>query len=173
VPNQDGPEAVLIAGLFGVGKSSVTAEIADLLEARGERYAAIDLDWLTWADTRSGLEGAEHRMMLTNLASVVGNYLEAGIHRFALARSLRDRSELDSLRAAIPVSVRVVRLTVPIDEAGRRLRSDVTRGREDDLREMGEWVAAGLGEGFEDLTVANDRPIREVASEIVDWLGWA
>jgi hypothetical protein len=172
VPSEDGPDGVLITGLFGVGKSSVTAEIADLLEARGERYAAIDLDWLTWADTRSGREGAEHRMMLTNLASVVGNYLEAGIRRFVLARSLRDRSELDSLRAAIPVSVRVVRLTVPIDEAGRRLRSDVTRGREDDLREMGEWVAAGLGEGFEDLTVANDRPIREVASEIVGWLGW-
>jgi hypothetical protein len=173
VPNEDGADGVLITGLFGVGKSSVTAEIADLLEARGERYAAIDLDWLTWADTRGGLEGAEHRMMLTNLASVVGNYLEAGILRFVLARSLRDRSELDSLRAAIPVPVRIVRLTVPIDEAGRRLRSDVTRGREDDLREMGEWVAAGLGVGFEDLTVANDRPIREVASEIVDWLGWA
>ena len=173
MPNADRPEGVLITGLFGVGKSSVTAEIADLLEVRGERYAAIDLDWLTWADTRSGQEGAEHRMMLTNTASVVGNYLEAGIRRFVLARSIRDRSELDSLRAAIPVPVRVVRLTVTVDEAGRRLRSDVTRGREDDLREMGEWVAAGLGEGFEDLTVANDRPIREVASEIVGWLGWA
>jgi hypothetical protein len=34
-------------------------------------------------------------------------------------------------------------------------------------------MAAGLGEGFEDLTVANDRPIREVASEVVGWLGWA
>ena len=69
--------------------------------------------------------------------------------------------------------VRVVRLRVTMDEIDRRLRSDVTAGREDDLREAGEWAAAGLGEGFEDLTVANDRPIREVATEIVDWLGWA
>ena len=69
--------------------------------------------------------------------------------------------------------VRVVRLTVTMDEIERRLRSDVTAGREDDLREAREWVAAGLGEGFEDLTVANGRPIREVASEIVGWLGWA
>ncbi len=69
--------------------------------------------------------------------------------------------------------VRVVRLAVTMDEIDRRLRSDVTRGREDDLREAGEWVAAGLGEGFEDLTVTNDRPIREVASEIVGWLCWA
>jgi hypothetical protein len=173
VPNADGPDGVLITGLFGVGKSSVTAEIADLLEANDERYAAIDLDWLTWAHTGDAEESAEHRMMLTNLASVVGNYLEAGVRRFVLARSLRDRSELESLRAAIPVPVRVVRLTVTIDEIDRRLRSGVTAGREDDLREAGEWAAAGLGEGFEDLTVANDRPIREVAAEIVGWLGWA
>ncbi len=173
MPANEGPEGVLITGLFGVGKSSVTAEIADLLEADHERYAAIDLDWLTWADTGTGQEGAEHRMLLTNLASVVGNYLEAGIRRFVMARSLRDPSELESLRAAISVPVRVVRLTVTMDEIERRLRSDVTAGREDDLREAGEWVAAGLGEGFEDLTVANDRPIREVASEIVGWLGWA
>ena len=26
--------------------------------------------------------------------------------------------------------------------------------------------------GIEDLTVSNDRPIREVATEILDWLGW-
>jgi hypothetical protein len=25
---------------------------------------------------------------------------------------------------------------------------------------------------FEDLTVPNDRPVREVAAGIVDWLGW-
>jgi hypothetical protein len=173
VPDTDGTDGVLITGMFGVGKSSVAAEIADLLEAGGERYAAIDLDWLTWADTGSGEDGAEHRMLLTNLASVVGNYLEAGIRLFVLARSLRNRSELQSLRAAIPVPVRVVRLTVSMDEVGRRLRSDVTRGRQDDLREAGQWLAAGLGEGFEDLTVANDRPIGEVASEIVGWLGWA
>jgi hypothetical protein len=173
VPERTEVDGVLITGIFGVGKSSVVAEIADLLEAQDERYAAIDLDWLTWADTGDRGNGAEHRMLLTNLSAVVGNYLEAGVRRFAMARSLRDRSEVESLRAAIPVPVRIVRLTVSLEEVERRLRADVTRGREDDLREAGEWAAAGLGEGFEDLAVANDRPIREVATEIVRWLGWA
>ena len=168
-----GVDGVLIIGIFGVGKSSVAAEIADILEERGDRYAAIDLDWLTWADTGSIEDGAEHGMLLTNLASVAGNYLEAGIRRFVMARSIRDGSELASLRAAMPVPIRVVRLTAPMGEVERRLRSDVTSGREDDLREAGEWVAQGLGEGIEDLAIANDRPIREVATEIVRWLGWA
>lgn len=163
---------MLLTGVFGAGKSAVAAEVADILEARGDRYAAIDLDWLTWADTGSTETGAEHRMLLTNLASVVGNYLEVGIRRFVMARSIRDGSELGSLRAAIPVPVRVVRLTAPMSEIEHRLRSDVTRGREDDLREAGAWVAQGLGVGIEDLAVANDRPIRDVAAEIVRWLGW-
>ncbi len=168
-----GVDGVLIIGIFGVGKSSVAAEIADILEARSDRYAAIDLDWLTWADTGDTEPGAEHRMLVRNLSCVVGNYLDAGILRFVMARSIRDGSELASLRAAIPVPIRVVRLTAPMDEVERRPRSDVTSGREDDLREATEWVAQGLGEGIEDLAIANDRPIREVATEIVHRLGWA
>jgi hypothetical protein len=29
-----------------------------------------------------------------------------------------------------------------------------------------------LGVGVEELALSNDRPIREVALEILDWLGW-
>jgi adenylylsulfate kinase-like enzyme len=38
-------EGVLITGVYGAGKSSVAEEIADALEARGARFAAVDLDW--------------------------------------------------------------------------------------------------------------------------------
>ena len=34
------------------------------------------------------------------------------------------------------------------------------------------WVAGSLGVGIEELTVSNDRPIQEVAAEILNWLGW-
>ena len=46
---------------------------------------------------------------------------------------------------------------------GRRLQ---------DLREAAVWVAGSLGVGIEEVTVSNDRPIREVAAEILDWLDW-
>ncbi len=38
------PEAVLITGVYGSGKTSVVEEIADVLERRGVPYAALDLD---------------------------------------------------------------------------------------------------------------------------------
>jgi hypothetical protein len=111
-------------------------------------------------------------MRLRNLAVLVGNYLAVGVRFFVLAKAVRDGAELEDLRAGLPMSLKVVRLTVPLEETEERLRSDPTTGRRDDLREATVWVAASSGVGFEDLTVSNDRPIREVATEVLGWLGW-
>jgi adenylylsulfate kinase-like enzyme len=167
----DDPEAVLITGMFGSGKSSVAVEMADVLEKRGERYAVLDLDWLTWASTADDEEGAEHRMMLRNLEPVAGNYLAAGVRLFILARSVRT-SELESLRKAVAMPMRVVRLTVPWPEIERRLGADITAARQDDLRDAAAWNADSEGVGIEDMTVPNDRPIREVATDVLVRLGW-
>ncbi|MGH3144299.1 MAG: hypothetical protein ACRDTR_00685 [Rubrobacter sp.] len=110
--------------------------------------------------------------MLENLTALVGNYLAAGVRFFVLARAIRNGSELEGLRAAIPVPLRVVRLTVPLREIEQRLRSDVTTARRDDLREAAAWIATSEGVGIEDLTLSNEQPIRRVALGIVDWLGW-
>ena len=165
-------EAVLITGVFGSGKSSIAVEIADVLEKQDITYAVLDLDFLAWFHTGSDDETAEHRMRLTNLAPIVGNYLAAGVRLFVLAGAIGSGSELEDLRASLPMPLKVVRLTVPLEEIEKRLRSDVTTGRQDDLREARAWVAASKGVGIEDLMVSNDRPIRQVAVEILDWLGW-
>ena len=91
-------------------------------------------------------------------------------HGFAGA--IRDRAELEDLKAELPMPLRVVRLTVPLGEIEKRLRSEVTSGRREDLCEAAVWVAGSLGVGIEEVTVSNDRPIREVAAEILDWLDW-
>jgi adenylylsulfate kinase-like enzyme len=43
VADRDGREAVLLIGLYGAGKSSMAAEIADILERAGIGYALLDL----------------------------------------------------------------------------------------------------------------------------------
>src|SRR5437870_10798131 len=53
------------------------------------------------------------------------NYRAVGIRFFVLARAIRDRSELDGLGDAMSMPLRVVRLTLPLDEIERRLRADV------------------------------------------------
>jgi RimJ/RimL family protein N-acetyltransferase len=165
------PEALLITGPFGSGKSSLAVEIADILEADGRTYAAIDLDWLCWGSAGRE-EGAEHRMMLTNLVPVVTNYLDAGVRYFVLARSLRTAEEIDGLRQALPMWLRVVGLTVPLEEIERRIGPDVTAARADDLRDARAWIAAGDRTGFEDHVLANERPLREVARDVVALMGW-
>jgi hypothetical protein len=163
-------EAVLLIGVYGSGKSSVAQEIADLLEKRNAPYALLDLDFLGWFDTGGGPTG--HSVMLKNLAALVDNYLAVGIRFFVLAGAIRDQAELDGIRAELPMPVRVVRLTVPLPEIEERLRYDPTAGRREDLREAIAWIAGSVGVGIEDATVSNDRPIREVAADILGWLGW-
>ncbi len=170
--NGNAEEAVLITGVYGSGKSSVAQEMADLLEKQSAPYALLDLDFLGWFDTGGEGGPTEHSVMLRNLAALVGNYLEVGVRFFVLAKALRDRTELDRLASELPMPLRVVRLTVPLRKIEERLRSDPTTGRRDDRREAAAWVAGSIGVGIEDKMVSNERPIREVAADILDWLGW-
>ena len=68
--------------------------------------------------------------------------------------------------------MRVVRLTVPLEQIEQRLASDVTSGRRDDLLAAAESLAAGEGAGLEELAVSNDQPITAAAEQILTFLGW-
>jgi hypothetical protein len=165
--------AVLLTGVYGAGKSTVAAEIAGMLEERGLPYGALDLDWLGWFDNgKLDHHGAGQDVMFANLSAVVGNYRQVGVRLFVLAWAVSGRPELNAIRARLGLPLRVVRLTVPLAQIEERLRADVTTERRDDLREAAAWIATSRGVGVEDLTVANDRPIRQVATTILEWLGW-
>jgi hypothetical protein len=165
-------EAVLLTGLFGVGKSTIAAEMADLLEDAMVPYAALDLDWLTWCNVGDGDRASEHAMLLHNLGAVVANYRSGGVRYFVLARWIRDRDELAGLIATMAMPLRIVELVVPLDEITRRVETDPTTGRLDDLAESVAWVEDGGGVGLADYTVDNDRPVRAVAADILRWLTW-
>jgi hypothetical protein len=165
-------EGILITGVYGSGKSSVAAELAYLLEQRGEPYALLDLDYLGWADPGSPGRAAEVRLMLANLAAVAANYHRAGIRRFVLAWSVRDAGELQAVREAAGLPLRVAQLELPLADIEHRLASDVTTGRRDDLREAAAAIAARQGEGLADIVVRNDRPVGVVAAELLTFLGW-
>ena len=64
-----GAEGVLLTGVYGSGKSSVAEEIAYVLEQWGDRYALLDLDYLSWAGTGNEDGAAEFGLMLQNLAT--------------------------------------------------------------------------------------------------------
>jgi len=157
--------------VYGAGKSTVVADLADLLEQRGQRYGALDVDWLSWFDAGIG-EAASQRVVWANVASVCGAYQAAGVRLFALAWSVRDRAQLDALRQAVPVPMRVVRLEVDAALVERRLSGGPTAARRDDLRVARRWLADGVGVGLEDLRLPGDRPVRATSEAICAWLGW-
>lgn len=170
--NTRGAEGVLLTGVYGSGKSSVAEEIAYLLEQRGEPYALLDLDYLSWAGTGTEDRAAEFGLLLQNLAAVAANYRRAGIRFFVLAYFVRSLGEVQDIQAALGLPLRVVRLTVQLPDIERRLAGDVTSGRRDDLREAASSIAAAEGAGVEDLAISNDRPIGVVARDVMTFLAW-
>jgi adenylylsulfate kinase-like enzyme len=169
-----GAEGVLLTGVYGSGKSSVAAELAYLLEQRGQPYALLDLDYLSWAGTGTGTDdrAAEFGLMLQNLAAVAANYQRAGVQLFVLSYFVRSPDELQAVRDGLGLPERVVRLTVPLPVIEQRLASDVTSGRRDDLRDAASSIMASAGVGVEDVTISNDRPIGAVAQDVMAFLGW-
>jgi gluconate kinase len=165
-------DGVLITGVYGTGKSSIAAEIAETLERRGVSYGAVDLDWLTWFEVPGMDTDAARRVYLANVATVVGNYREFGVRHIVLAGAVRNTDDVKALERAAAMPLRVVRLEVTLDEIARRLREDPTSGRRDDLDIAAQWLDDSVGVGVEDLAIANVGPIQSVAGRIIDWLGW-
>jgi hypothetical protein len=170
-PSAD-PQAVLVTGVYGAGKSTVVEDIGTLLEKRGIAYGVLDVDWLGWFDAGQG-DAIHERVQMANVAHVCAAYLAEGVCRLALARSVRDRDELAAIRLAVPAPMRVVRLEVDAALVERRLSDNPTEGRQqDDLNVAMEWLAAGHGVGLEELLLAGDRPVRETSMTICTWMGW-
>jgi hypothetical protein len=165
-------EGVLLTGVYGSGKSSVAEEIAYLLEQRGEPYALLDLDYLSWAGDGTSDRASEFGLMLENLAAVAANYRRADMRLFVLAYFVRSPSEVQGVREALGLPLRVARLTARLPEIERRLAGDVTSGRRDDLRAAAASIAAAEGTGVEDVVIGNDRPIGVVARDVMTFLGW-
>lgn len=165
-------EAVVVTGVYGAGKSTVVADLGFVMEARGLTYGAIDVDWLGWFD--DGRDAAAHQqVVLANVRDLCLRYLDLGIRRLALARSVRDESALHDLRSAIPAPLRVVRLEVARPLVEERLSRDPTEERRtDDLTVAMQWLRDGHGVGLEDLVVPGDQPPRRISHSIARWLGW-
>lgn len=164
-------ETLVLSGAYGAGKSTVAVEIADMLEARGAPFAAIDLDWLTW----SNVPGADHdelQLLLSNLGAVVANYRAAGARRFVLAYAVADLAALEAIRTVMAMPIKLVRLTVPEATIEERLGGSPTSGRTDDLVRARQWIAEGTGVGFEDFEVDNDGLLRDTAVRVLAAIGW-
>jgi len=164
-------EAVLVTGLYGSGKSSLVAEMAEMLDAAGISFGAIDVDWLSWyrlAGDRT--DGPDLRAQ--NLSNVADRYLASGVQHLLLADAVRDDDGISQLRALIPCPLSVVLLETPMAVIERRLSVDPMSGRARDLQNAHKWQQRGIGQVTADLVLDGEAPLIQSAERVLTWLGW-
>lgn len=159
----------MLTGSMGTGKTTTMAEASDLLTARNVRHAAIDLDALGLAHL-----GAEHDLMLQNLASVCANFEASGITRLLIAAAVESRDELERLRCATNARTIVVcRLRAPIaimeDRVAARERGIYATRYVERVRVLEDILDAAAVENFNVLT---DVSVTIVATDVLRRSGW-
>ena len=165
-------EAVLLTGVYGVGKSTVVEEMSEQLEAGNVPYAAIDVDWLWWFDVPGLPMSRSREILLDNLKSLVGNYIDAGVRRLLLAWTVKDAGDLELIRAALDCPLRVIRLTAPKDVVRQRLAESPTVGRTRDADNTETMFRESIGLDNAEAEIVNEGPVGDVARAVLQQLNW-
>jgi adenylylsulfate kinase len=170
-----GAEALLIAGGLATGKTTVATAVGELLEERGVAGGVVDLDWLCWAWSPRLDHQSTHRLLCDNLRLVTPRLLAEGLDRLVLCRAVLAPADVDGIRDAVGLPLKVVRLTVAADEAERRLRR---RDTGDELRthlaELPTFaLAAAEATGDAAVVDTTGRAASDIATELLRLIGWA
>jgi GNAT superfamily N-acetyltransferase len=169
-------DAIVVTGTIGAGKTAVAEELSLILDEWGMRHALIDVDGLGQCYPGPPDDPFEASLSFENLAAVWPNFRARGIRYAIIAHLIERADELDELRAALPgADLRTVLVVASPDTCERRLRRrEISESMlEQHLRRSPLLGRALEGLHAEDFRVSNEgRPIREVATEVVERLGW-
>ncbi|MFD1832138.1 adenylyl-sulfate kinase [Streptomyces desertarenae] len=115
------PEALLITGTVGAGKTTVAHVAGDLLTDDGVPNAVVDLDALCRLWPSPAGDPFNAALLLRNLRCVAGHHLDAGAVRIVLAGVAESRSHRERYREAVGTDLAVCRLRVHLPTVRRRL----------------------------------------------------
>lgn len=162
------PEALIITGPCGVGKTSVAFEALELLEHHGVLTALIDAELAYFqpkpVDDPHGYAVAERA-----LAALWPVYRDAGIEHLLLARVVENAEQLAIVERSIPdARIQIFRLVASPETIEARLRErEVGSALEWHVNRAAEIARSTLGEPVE-----AERPVRETAREVLARAGW-
>jgi deoxyadenosine/deoxycytidine kinase len=113
---------LVITGPVGVGKTTVAAELSELLGQTRQAHALVDLDWLRWCYPSPADDPFQLALGLQNLAAVWSRYRAAGAARLILVDVVESRATLASYQTAIPgADILLVRLHADLPTLYSRL----------------------------------------------------
>ncbi|NED94169.1 AAA family ATPase [Phytoactinopolyspora alkaliphila] len=171
---------LLLSGVAGVGKTTISTAIGRTLGAAGKVTALVDTDAL--AQFGPALEGKPQverrafydRMKCVNLSSVWTNYKAFGAHFIVVAGGIDSLTLREQYATSLTgCEVKLCRLVAPTATVRQRLHNREEGARTERLlatltRQEAQFDAAAI----EDFFVINDRSATEVAWEILVKAGW-
>lgn len=168
--------ALLVNGTVGVGKTSTAEAVGDLLADAGVAHAVLDLDSLRQSWPAPPGDRFNFGMLLRNVRSIAGNYLDAGAARLVLAGVIEQPDERKRLADAVGVELTVCRLRADHTV----LRQRLTRRHHSEPEAL-RWHLDRSGEldGILDRSTVDDfvldasnGSVTDVASSVVERAGW-
>jgi thymidylate kinase len=169
-------KAVAITGTIGVGKTALAAALSELLHSKGIRHGLLELDWLGEVYPPPNPDDP-YSLDLTfrNLKLIAPNLIEAGAEFLVIGATLTSKPELDGLREALgEIPITVCRVAASPETIAKRIRQRELGYLLDDFLNRTDALANEIEDaGIDDFVVVNDdRPIAEVAAELLEKLGW-
>ena len=162
-----------LSGSVGVGKTSTLIEIHDILEKREVPHGCVERDALGYSWPPQGR--FNERIIELNLLCVAKTFLAAGAERLVIAGVIETPNDLKVYDRSIPnAEIQVCRLTADVELRRERLRNrEKGTGLDWHLERTVELDLILDNAGIGHFTVDNgDRPLREVASEVLARAGW-
>lgn len=164
---------LFVTGPIGVGKTAVLHEADSLLIQADVRHATVELEEIArcWTATT---EGSRAPFVYQNLAALWTTFNAVGAGRLLLSGLVERRSEVQHVSQAVPGAVvTVVRLHAPLNVLEQRIRLREPSSPDGELDGARWWARHFEREHPEDHLVESDqRPIREVAAELLRLAGW-
>lgn len=162
---------LILSGPVGVGKSSVTIEIAKILSDKNISHGLIDVDYLRYVYPPPADDPFYLRLGYKNLAAVAENYRNVGVKRLIISNVIEEQKNLDDIRKAIPgAKLIVVRLRGKLKTIQDRLRKRESgkslSGYLNRAKELSEQLEKAK---VEDMVVnIDEKSLHEVAEEVIE-----
>lgn len=171
---QDPSGILIFTGTLGTGKTTVAAEVGELLADLTLPNAVIDLDWLGWVNAGDDFL-AYDQLIAQNIISIWPNYRAVGVRYLVLARALLGHELVKVLPKAFPnTPITIIRLTASKETIKNRLsQRDSGETLREHLEEMNEMTHIMDDLHLESAIVNTDLlSVEEAAKQVIIMTNW-
>ena len=166
---------MVITGPIGVGKTSVSAEVSEILDHAKVAHGLVDIDSLRWCYPRPLHDPFRIELAMKNLACVWNNFQAFGAKRLILADVLETRDHLERYRTVVPgAEILVVRLRATLSTLTQHVQQrEIGSALARHLQRAAELAAIMERNHVEDMLVdIEGKTVTTIAQEILTRCYW-